>query len=49
MLPSLIDQHPLAWFIQVDGIIVDVRTMPIEIQEVAFEKGLIPYLPGDAS
>jgi hypothetical protein len=47
-LPSLIDQHPLAWFIQVDGIMVDVRTMPVEIQEIAFEKGLIPYLTNEA-
>ena len=47
-LPSRVDQHPMAWFIQIDGIVVDVRNLPIEIQEVAFEKGLIPYLPGEA-
>jgi hypothetical protein len=28
---------------------VDVRTLPRFIQEKAYRKGLIPYLPGDAS
>ena len=45
-LPSLLDQHPTAWFIQVDGIIVDARDLPIEIQQIAFENSLIPYVPG---
>jgi hypothetical protein len=30
----------------VNGFVVDVRHMPRDIQEVAYEKGLIPYLPG---
>ena len=29
------------------GFAVDVRQMPRDIQEVAYEKGLIPYLPGE--
>ena len=45
-LPSLIDGNPMAWMIMVDGLIVDVRTLPREIQEIAYEKGLIPYIPG---
>ncbi|TAK28612.1 MAG: hypothetical protein EPO21_22670 [Chloroflexota bacterium] len=44
-LPSRIGDNPMAWFIQVDGLIVDARHMPREIQEEAFRKGLIPYLP----
>jgi hypothetical protein len=31
--------------IQVDGLIVDARSMSFEIQEEAFRRGLIPYLP----
>ena len=31
--------------IEVDGLIVDVRTMPPEIQEEARRRGLIPDLP----
>jgi hypothetical protein len=44
-LPSLIDRNPMAWMISVDGLLVDARSMPRHIQEVAYAKGLIPYLP----
>jgi hypothetical protein len=46
-LPSLMDDNPMAWMIMVDGLIVDVRSQPRELQEIAFEMGLIPYIPGD--
>jgi hypothetical protein len=41
------DSNPLAWMITVNGFIVDVRTMSLEIQEAAYKKGLIPYIPGE--
>ena len=44
-LPSLIERNPLVWMLEVDGITVDARWLPREIQEIAFEKGLIPYIP----
>jgi hypothetical protein len=44
-LPGKVDDDPLAWYITVQGVAVDARTMPREVQEIAFEKGLIPYLP----
>ncbi|MGB5158188.1 DUF6398 domain-containing protein [Desulfobacterium sp. N47] len=44
-LPSRMDRNPMVWMITVNGLIVDVRTQPREIQEIAYEKGLIPYLP----
>ncbi|MBI4218592.1 MAG: hypothetical protein HY682_00510 [Chloroflexi bacterium] len=44
-LPSLRDQNPLAWMIEVNGLFVDVRTMPRPVQEEALRLGLIPYLP----
>ncbi|MBV9229114.1 MAG: hypothetical protein JOZ18_07355 [Chloroflexi bacterium] len=44
-LPSMIATNPMAWMIQVNGLIVDARHMPREIQEEAFRKGLIPYIP----
>ncbi len=31
----------------VDGFVVDVRRMSRAVQEMAFEKGLIPYIPGE--
>jgi hypothetical protein len=47
MLPSRRDEAPMAWMISVNGFIVDARHIPREIQEIAFEKGLIPYVPGE--
>jgi hypothetical protein len=44
-LPLKVDDDPLAWYITVQGVAVDARTMPREVQEIAYEKGLIPYLP----
>jgi hypothetical protein len=46
-LPSRMDDNPMAWLVQVNGMIVDVRHLPREIQEEAFERGMIPYLPGE--
>jgi Domain of unknown function (DUF6398) len=46
-LPSRMEQNPMAWMIQVNGLIVDARRVPREIQEEAVRKGLIPYIPAD--
>jgi len=46
-LPSMVDINPLIWMVQVNGLIVDIRHMPRHIQEEAFFKGLIPYIPDD--
>ena len=48
-LPSRMDDNLMAWMISVDGFLVDARTIPREIQEIAFEKGYIPYIPGENS
>jgi tetratricopeptide (TPR) repeat protein len=47
-LPSRLEQNPMAWMIQVNGVLVDARHMPREIQEEAYRKGLIPHIPGNA-
>jgi hypothetical protein len=39
--------RPMAWMIMVDGLIVDARHAPRVIQEEAYRKGLIPYIPGE--
>jgi hypothetical protein len=44
--PSKFDSNPLIWMLTVNGMMVDVRHLPIEVQEVAYQKGLIPYVPG---
>lgn len=45
-LPSQMDDNMMAWMIMVNGLIVDARRLPLEIQEIAYQKGLIPYVPG---
>ena len=47
-LPSRLDRNPLAWMITVNGFILDARSLPRPIQEEAFRKGLIPYIPEDS-
>ena len=45
-LPSRMD-NPMVWTLEVNGFLMDVRHAPREVQEFAFEKGLIPYIPAD--
>jgi hypothetical protein len=46
-LPSRLEDNPMVWMLQVNGFMVDVRHAPREVQEIAFKKGLIPYIPAD--
>lgn len=46
-LPSLMDTNPMAWYIMVNGFIMDARNAPRAIQEEAYRKGFIPYIPAD--
>lgn len=39
---AMIEQHPMAWLVKVDGFILDARTLPPELQEEARRRGLIP-------
>lgn len=41
---SILEQNPFAWFVTVNGIPVDARTLPDEIQDEARRLGLIPDL-----
>ena len=40
-------RNPLTWMLTVNGRLQDVRYMPLEVRQIAFEKGLIPYIPGE--
>lgn len=44
-LPSKIDENPNLWMISVNGFVIDARHAPFEIQQEAYRRGLIPYLP----
>ncbi len=45
---ELLAHHPLAWLVEVDGLLVDIRSMPPEIQAEARRRGLILDLPSQA-
>ena len=47
MLPSRLADNPVAWILQVDGLMIDIRTAPLELQRLAYEKGLIPFIPAE--
>ncbi|MCK8783399.1 DUF6398 domain-containing protein [Roseomonas sp. NAR14] len=47
MRRDLVDRNPLVWMAEVNGMLVDLRAMPREVQRIAHEKGMIPYVPAD--
>lgn len=47
-LPSHLQTSSAVWLIEFDGLVVDARRLPVEIQQIAVEKGLIPYVVGVA-
>jgi hypothetical protein len=48
-LPSRLADNPLVWMLQVDGLMIDIRHAPVELQRLAYEKGLIPFIPAERS
>ncbi|HLA35152.1 MAG TPA: DUF6398 domain-containing protein [Rhodocyclaceae bacterium] len=46
-LPSRLADNPMVWMLQINGLIIDVRRAPIELQRQAFEMGLIPFVPAE--
>jgi Domain of unknown function (DUF6398) len=38
---AVLEQHPLAWLVEIDGLIVDARWLPAELQDEARRRGLI--------
>ncbi len=41
---AMLEQHPLAWIVEVDGLLVDARMLSPELQDEARRLGLIPDL-----
>lgn len=48
-LPSRLADNPLVWMLQVNGLMIDIREAPVELQRLAYEKGLIPFVPAERS
>lgn len=44
-LRSNLDNNPMVWMIMVNGFIIDARRATYEIQEQAYNAGIIPYIP----
>ena len=44
--PSKMEINPLAWWVLVNGLAVDARTLPLEVQEELVRRKLIPFVPG---
>jgi hypothetical protein len=41
---AMLEQHPMAWIVEVDGLLVDARMLSLELQDEARRLGLIPDL-----
>jgi hypothetical protein len=41
---DMLERNPFAWLVNLNGIPVDARTLPDEIQDEARQRGLIPNL-----
>ncbi|MGZ4234048.1 MAG: DUF6398 domain-containing protein [Solirubrobacteraceae bacterium] len=44
MRVAMLEQHPLAWIVEINGLLVDARTLPPDVHELARQQGLIPDL-----
>ncbi len=41
---AMLEQHPMAWIVEVDGFLVDARMLSDDLQDQARRRGLIPDL-----
>ncbi len=39
---EILDRHPYAWLVVLDGLIIDVRSLPAALQDDARRRGLVP-------
>jgi hypothetical protein len=44
---SRLADNPMVWMLQVNGLVIDIRHAPLELQQLAFAKGLIPFIPAE--
>lgn len=47
MLPDRAETFAPIWMASINGLIADIRSMPRAVQEQAFQRGMIPYIPDD--
>lgn len=46
---SIVERNPLVWMLTVDGVPMDLRQAPRDMQEAFAAAGLIPFIPGEGS
>ena len=46
---EMLENNPMVWLVQVDGLLVDARGLPEAVQVEAWRRGLIPYVPARAA
>jgi hypothetical protein len=44
---DMLGHNPLVWMLEIDGLPYDIRRAPRHIQEEAYRRGLIPFVPGE--
>ena len=42
---DLVADNPGLWFVEVDGLLMDARSLPLNLQAAAYRLGCIPYIP----
>ena len=47
LLPDMMHDFAPLWYVSINEYMVDIRRMPRQIQEEAFRRKLIPYIPDD--
>ncbi len=45
--PAMLKDNPLVWMLEVNGLVMDIRSAPRGAQEEAYRLGLIPFIPAD--
>ena len=45
VLASDIGKNPMLWLVEVNGLVVDARSLPLEVQIEYAQRGLIPFVP----
>jgi len=46
-IASRVGDNPSIWMLDLNGFLVDIRHAPRDLQVVAYQNGLIPYIPAD--
>jgi hypothetical protein len=41
---DVLERHPYAWYVELNGLVLDVRDLPSQVQEEARRMGLVPDL-----